>query len=64
MARTLRLASEAEMYHVLNRGNDRADIFWSEKAREAFLNINSDRSGTDYNIYNPPPFFSATALQL
>jgi REP element-mobilizing transposase RayT len=31
------LESEAGVYHVLNRGNYRADIFRSEKAKEAFL---------------------------
>ncbi len=37
MARPLRLESEAGVYHVLNRGNYRADLFRSEKAKEAFL---------------------------
>ena len=37
MARPLRLESEDGVYHVLNRGNYRADIFRSEKAKAAFL---------------------------
>ena len=37
MARPLRLESEAGVYHVLNRGNYRLDIFRSEKAKVAFL---------------------------
>ena len=37
MARALRLESEGGLYHVLNRGNYRADIFRSEKAKAAFL---------------------------
>jgi REP element-mobilizing transposase RayT len=37
MARKLRLESEGGLYHVINRGNYRGDIFRSEKARAAFL---------------------------
>jgi putative transposase len=37
MARPLRLESEAGVYHLLNRGNHRADIFRSEGAKKAFL---------------------------
>ena len=37
MARPLRLESEDGVYHVLNRGNYRADIFRTEKAKTAFL---------------------------
>jgi len=37
MARPLRLESEDGVYHVLNRGNYRADIFRSDKAKDAFL---------------------------
>lgn len=37
MARPLRMESEAGVYHVLNRGNYRADIFRSAKAKSAFL---------------------------
>ena len=37
MARPLRLESESGVYHVLNRGNYRVDIFRSDKAKEAFL---------------------------
>jgi putative transposase len=38
MARPLRLESEGGIYHVLNRGNYRADIFRAAKTRAAFLN--------------------------
>lgn len=37
MARPLRMESEAGVYHVLNRGNYRADIFRTEKAKAAFM---------------------------
>jgi putative transposase len=37
MARPLRLESEAGVYHLLNRGNYRADIFRSDKTKAAFL---------------------------
>ena len=37
MARKPRLEAEDAVYHVLNRGNYRSDIFRSEKARSAFL---------------------------
>jgi REP element-mobilizing transposase RayT len=37
MARRLRLESESGVYHVINRGNYRGDIFRSGKARAAFL---------------------------
>ena len=37
MARKLRLESEGGVYHVINRGNYRGDIFRSPKARLAFL---------------------------
>jgi REP element-mobilizing transposase RayT len=37
MARPLRLESEDGVYHVLNRGNYRADIFRAEKTKAAFL---------------------------
>ena len=37
MARKLRMESEAGVYHVLNRGNYRAAVFRSVKAKAAFL---------------------------
>jgi len=37
MARPLRMESESGVYHVLNRGNYRTDIFRSDKAKNAFL---------------------------
>lgn len=37
MARPLRMESESGVYHVLNRGNYRADIFRSDKTKAAFL---------------------------
>ena len=37
MPRTLRIEREGALYHVINRGNYRADIFGSEGARTAFL---------------------------
>ncbi len=38
MARALRIESEGGVYHVLNRGNDRKNIFATEGAKGAFLN--------------------------
>ncbi|HEY8994720.1 MAG TPA: transposase [Lacunisphaera sp.] len=37
MARRMRMESEAGVYHVLNRGNYRSDIFRSDKTKAAFL---------------------------
>jgi putative transposase len=37
MARTLRLEAEGGVYHLINRGNYRADVFGDEGARKAFL---------------------------
>jgi hypothetical protein len=37
MARKLRMESKARIYHVLNRGNYRSDIFRSDKTKYAFL---------------------------
>jgi putative transposase len=45
MARPLRMESEAGVYHVINRGNYRADIFRSEKAKAAFLKCLGEACG-------------------
>lgn len=45
MARPLRMESESGVYHVLNRGNYRADIFRSDKAKEAFLKCLGEACG-------------------
>jgi len=45
MARPLRMESEAGVYHVLNRGNYRADIFRTEKTRVAFLKCVAEACG-------------------
>jgi len=45
MARPLRLESEGGVYHVLNRGNYRADIFRGEKAKQAFLDCLAEACG-------------------
>ena len=37
MARKLRLEAESGLYHIINRGNYRADIFRSDRAKRAFL---------------------------
>jgi putative transposase len=37
MARPLRMESESGVYHILNRGNYRTDIFRSDKTKGAFL---------------------------
>ena len=36
MARKLRLEYEGAVYHVINRGNYRADIFRDDGAKQAF----------------------------
>jgi REP element-mobilizing transposase RayT len=45
MARPLRLESDDGVYHVLNRGNYRADIFRSSKAKAAFLTCLDEACG-------------------
>lgn len=45
MARKLRLESEGGIYHVINRGNYRADIFRSEKTKAAFLKCLDEACG-------------------
>jgi len=42
----LRLESEGGLYHVINRGNYRADIFRSEKTKEAFLKKETKKGQT------------------
>ncbi len=37
MARKLRVEYEGAIYHVISRGNYRADVFRSDKTKEAFL---------------------------
>ncbi len=37
MPRKSRLESEGGIYHVINRGNYRGDVFRSPKAKPAFL---------------------------
>ena len=45
MARPLRMESEGGVYHVINRGNYRADIFRSDKAKTAFLKCLGEACG-------------------
>jgi REP element-mobilizing transposase RayT len=45
MARPLRLESDGGIYHVLNRGNYRADIFRGAKTRAAFLKCLDEACG-------------------
>ena len=45
MARTLRLEAEDGIYHVLNRGNYRADIFRADKTKTAFLTCLGEACG-------------------
>ncbi len=45
MARPLRLESEGGVYHVLNRGNYRADLFRAEKTKAAFLKCLGEACG-------------------
>jgi REP element-mobilizing transposase RayT len=45
MARPLRLESEDGIYHVLNRGNYRADVFRGAKTRGAFLQCLDEACG-------------------
>ncbi len=47
MARPLRMESEAGVYHVLNRGNYRTDIFRTEKAKAAFLQCLGRKKGAN-----------------
>ena len=45
MARPLRLEAEGGVYHVLNRGNYRSDIFRAEAAKGAFLKCLGETCG-------------------
>lgn len=45
MARKLRMESEGGVYHVLNRGNYRSDIFRSAKTKAAFLKCLDEACG-------------------
>lgn len=45
MARPLRMESEAGVYHVINRGNYRANIFRSAKTKAAFLKCLEEACG-------------------
>lgn len=52
MARRLRLESEAGVYHVLNRGNYRSDIFRSDETKAAFLKCLGEACArTGWRIY-------------
>ena len=42
MARPLRIELADGYYHVVNRGNNRQDIFFSDKDRKAFLEALAD----------------------
>ena len=37
MARKLRLEYEGAIYHVMDRGDRREDIFWDDEDRERFM---------------------------
>ena len=39
MARKLRVQYEGALYHVVNRGNYRRDVFESPGAAQAFVNV-------------------------
>ncbi len=45
MARPLRLEAEGAIYHVLNRGYYRADIFWADRTKAAFLTYLGEACG-------------------
>ncbi len=45
MARPLRLEAEDGIYHVLNRGNYRADIFRADKTKAALLTCLGEACG-------------------
>jgi putative transposase len=52
MARALRLESEAGLYHVINRGNYRADLFRSDQTKAAFLHCLAEACGkTGWRIH-------------
>jgi REP element-mobilizing transposase RayT len=52
MARKLRLEAEDGIYHVLNRGNYRSDIFRSDKTKAAFLQCLGEACGkTGWRIH-------------
>ena len=43
MARPLRIELAGGYYHVMNRGNNRQDIFLTDKDRKAFVEALADR---------------------
>lgn len=45
MARPLRMESEAGVYHVINRGNYRADLFRADQTKRAFLKCLAEACG-------------------
>ena len=49
MTRPLRIQFPNAVYHVINRGNEKNDIFNNDEDRNCFLNILSQSSKT-YNI--------------
>src|SRR6266436_3848526 len=52
MARKLRIQSEGAIYHVMNRGDHREDIFRSDKDRELFIEtLGQACSKTDWQIH-------------
>ena len=52
MARKLRIQSEGAIYHVMNRGDHREDIFRSDKDRELFIETLGQACGkTDWQIH-------------
>jgi putative transposase len=51
MPRRLRLESEAGVYHVINRGNYRADVFRTDKTKAAFLKCVGDPKGSGLTVH-------------
>jgi putative transposase len=52
MARPLRMESDGGVYHLINRGNYRADIFRSEKTKAAFLKcLGETCTRTDWRVH-------------
>ena len=62
MARPLRMEWEAGVYHVLNRGNYRTDIFRSAEAKAAFLKcLGKACQQTGWQVHDNPTPRSASS---
>ena len=64
MARPLRIAYPGALYHITSRGNERKDIFKSQRDREKFISyvesvsMDNNFDPLSDNKIDPPPCLS------